>query len=145
MPHRTISVIGGLVMDLVTVTERMPQWGETVHATSFTKHVGGKGANSAVAAYRASRTNPSAVGSRTCVGVDAEGHRTRTPSSSNDSEPEEEEEEEEEGGGGGGGGGGRGGGGGGRGRGRGSEIQGRSIAAGGNDEHGRPTRSKLQS
>ena len=49
-----IAVVGGLVQDLITVTHRIPDPGETLKSLSFTQHPGGKGANSAVAAYRLS-------------------------------------------------------------------------------------------
>lgn len=55
---RTITVIGGFVMDLMTVTDRMPETGETINATQFETFAGGKGANSAVAAYRMSHNKP---------------------------------------------------------------------------------------
>ena len=58
MPTRTISVLGGLVQDLVTITDRIPKRGETIVANKFNSSPGGKGANSAVAAYRLSRANP---------------------------------------------------------------------------------------
>lgn len=44
-----ITVIGSLNYDLVTTAERVPNGGETVHATNFETHNGGKGANSALA------------------------------------------------------------------------------------------------
>lgn len=58
MPPCTIAIIGGLAVSLVTVTDRVPEMGETLNAQSFTKHLGGKGANSAVTAYRASHLKP---------------------------------------------------------------------------------------
>lgn len=46
------------MQDLTTVTDRLPDDGETVIATSFTMQAGGKGSNSAVAIYRLTRPNP---------------------------------------------------------------------------------------
>lgn len=48
-----VVVLGGLNMDLVVRTPRLPRPGETVEATSFATTPGGKGANQAVAAARA--------------------------------------------------------------------------------------------
>jgi ribokinase len=47
-----ITVLGSLNMDLVTVTEIMPQQGETITGQAFSTFPGGKGANQAVAAAR---------------------------------------------------------------------------------------------
>lgn len=47
-----IVVLGGINMDLVGTTERMPAPGETVFGQSFNTAPGGKGANQAVAAAR---------------------------------------------------------------------------------------------
>lgn len=47
-----IVVLGGINMDLVGMTERMPAPGETVFGQSFHTAPGGKGANQAVAAAR---------------------------------------------------------------------------------------------
>ena len=58
MSTYTIAVVGGLVTDLITRTERVPDRGETLTSIDFGTHHGGKGANSAVAAYRLSHTNP---------------------------------------------------------------------------------------
>ncbi|KAL4747500.1 Ribokinase-like protein [Aspergillus terricola var. indicus] len=58
MPPRKISVVGGLNMDLVFQTERMPAIGESMDGTALEYYPGGKGANTAVAAYRASHENP---------------------------------------------------------------------------------------
>lgn len=53
-PQRTptIVVFGGINMDLVATTARLPAPGETVFGTSFQTAPGGKGANQAVAAAR---------------------------------------------------------------------------------------------
>jgi ribokinase len=50
-----IRVIGSLNADMVSVTRRFPEPGETITATSFTTSAGGKGANQAVACGRLSR------------------------------------------------------------------------------------------
>lgn len=56
LPH--IQIIGSLNIDLVTITPRVPEGGETLTATSFATHPGGKGANQAAACARASRRRP---------------------------------------------------------------------------------------
>lgn len=58
-PHKTITIIGSLNMDLVTLTPYVPKGGETMTATSFSTGAGGKGANQAVACARLSRPKPS--------------------------------------------------------------------------------------
>lgn len=58
MPILTVSVLGGVAQDLITVVNRLPDDGETVVAKEFKMQGGGKGANSAVATYRLSRPNP---------------------------------------------------------------------------------------
>lgn len=47
-----VVVLGGINMDLVATSERMPSLGETVFGSSFHTAPGGKGANQAVAAVR---------------------------------------------------------------------------------------------
>ena len=47
-----IVVVGSLNLDLVVRMERMPEPGETVLASGYAEHAGGKGANQAVAAAR---------------------------------------------------------------------------------------------
>ncbi|KAL2010707.1 hypothetical protein VTN00DRAFT_6514 [Thermoascus crustaceus] len=54
-----IRVIGSLNADMVSVTPRFPEPGETITATSFFTSAGGKGANQAVACGRLSRPRPS--------------------------------------------------------------------------------------
>lgn len=54
-PH--VCIVGSLNVDYVTVTPRHPGPGETLTATSFSVHGGGKGANQAVAAGRSSFTS----------------------------------------------------------------------------------------
>ncbi|MEX2211983.1 MAG: ribokinase [Gaiellaceae bacterium] len=47
-----LTVVGSFNVDLVARCERLPQPGETVTDASFERHLGGKGANQAVAAAR---------------------------------------------------------------------------------------------
>ena len=53
-----IAVVGGINMDLVYETERAPDKGESLNATSIAYHPGGKGANTAIALYRSSHVKP---------------------------------------------------------------------------------------
>ncbi|KAK6581772.1 hypothetical protein PZA11_005469 [Diplocarpon coronariae] len=57
----TITVIGSLNYDLVSVTSRMPKAGETLKGISFHSGPGGKGGNQAVAVARLSHNNPRAI------------------------------------------------------------------------------------
>ncbi|OAO77180.1 Ribokinase [Geobacillus stearothermophilus] len=52
MARPSITVIGSLNMDLVTVAARFPNQGETILGEQFLTTPGGKGANQAVAAAR---------------------------------------------------------------------------------------------
>jgi ribokinase len=65
MTSKTISVIGSLNVDLVTITPRVPSGGETLTASSFSTGPGGKGANQAVACARLSRLKPTSTSSPT--------------------------------------------------------------------------------
>ncbi|WP_324928596.1 PfkB family carbohydrate kinase [Actinophytocola sp.] len=47
-----VVVVGGAVMDLISVVEKLPEKGESVQATSFQMNPGGKGLNLAVAGAR---------------------------------------------------------------------------------------------
>ncbi len=47
-----VLVVGSFVMDLIAVTERFPQAGETIIGTDFSTATGGKGANQAIQAAR---------------------------------------------------------------------------------------------
>ncbi|KAI9744318.1 MAG: hypothetical protein M1818_002470 [Claussenomyces sp. TS43310] len=53
-----ISVVGGLNMDMVIETWRVPGVGESMDGTSLDNYPGGKGANTAIATYRASHIKP---------------------------------------------------------------------------------------
>ncbi|KAI1982403.1 putative ribokinase [Ophidiomyces ophidiicola] len=64
-----IRIIGSLNVDMVTVTARFPDPGETLTATSFATSAGGKGANQAVACGRLSRPRP---GSASHAGIQHE-------------------------------------------------------------------------
>jgi ribokinase len=64
-----IVVIGSANVDLVTRVERLPAPGETVLATGYAEHPGGKGANQAIAATRLGR----AVSFVGVVGEDGHG------------------------------------------------------------------------
>src|SRR6266487_2178335 len=57
----TIAIIGGLTVDLVTVADHLPDKGESLNVNSFSKHLGGKGAVTAVAVFRASHRKPNGV------------------------------------------------------------------------------------
>ncbi|KAL4750100.1 hypothetical protein BDW72DRAFT_176666 [Aspergillus terricola var. indicus] len=54
----TIRVIGSLNADMVSVTPRFPEAGETITSSSYFTSAGGKGANQAVACGRLSRSQP---------------------------------------------------------------------------------------
>ncbi|OQV14949.1 Ribokinase [Hypsibius exemplaris] len=47
-----VVVVGSLMIDLVSVVDRIPKLGETIHGRSFQQNFGGKGANQCVAAGR---------------------------------------------------------------------------------------------
>ncbi|KXG51385.1 Ribokinase [Penicillium griseofulvum] len=56
-----IRVIGSLNADMVSVTPRFPDPGETITSSSYFTSAGGKGANQAVACGRMSRTKPTST------------------------------------------------------------------------------------
>lgn len=66
-----VVVVGSSNLDLVASVERLPGPGETVLATDYHEHPGGKGLNQAVAARRAG----AATAFVTCLGTDAAGDR----------------------------------------------------------------------
>ncbi|KAK6497686.1 hypothetical protein TWF481_012090 [Arthrobotrys musiformis] len=59
MAPRSIAVVGGINMDMIYSVDRVPGAGESKDAISLVQCPGGKGANTAVAAYRTSHRNPS--------------------------------------------------------------------------------------
>ncbi|KAL9058182.1 MAG: hypothetical protein Q9162_001906 [Coniocarpon cinnabarinum] len=69
MSFLTVSVLGGVVQDLCTFTNRIPSDGETVVASAFSMAPGGKGSNSAVAVYRLTRRNQKRVLTLTSISV----------------------------------------------------------------------------
>lgn len=69
MRKPTITVIGSINVDLVTVTNRLPEQGETLKGETFETKSGGKGANQAVAAARLG-AKVQMIG---CVGDDKNG------------------------------------------------------------------------
>ncbi|KAK6524569.1 hypothetical protein TWF281_011473 [Arthrobotrys megalospora] len=62
MVGRSIAIVGGLNMDMIFSVDRVPDVGESKDALSLVQCPGGKGANTAVAAYRASHFKPSREG-----------------------------------------------------------------------------------
>lgn len=58
MAPRIISIIGGLDADLIMVTNRVPEGGESMLANNYHEALGGKGANSAIATYRTCHKRP---------------------------------------------------------------------------------------
>ncbi|ERN51821.1 ribokinase [Alkalihalophilus marmarensis] len=68
-----IAVVGSINVDLVMVTSRIPEIGETVIGTDFRQLFGGKGANQAISAARLGG-NVSFIG---CIGDDDYGLRAK--------------------------------------------------------------------
>jgi ribokinase len=68
-PKSTITVVGSLNVDYVTVTSRLPHPGETFKAISFAQGFGGKGANQAIACARLSQASASSDSSARDVTV----------------------------------------------------------------------------
>ncbi|KAH8432030.1 ribokinase [Aspergillus melleus] len=71
----TIRVIGSLNVDMVSVTPRFPEAGETITSSSYFISAGGKGANQAVACGRLSRSknDPSPPSGKSPVKVEMVG------------------------------------------------------------------------
>ena len=72
-PGRVV-VVGSINVDLVVSTPRLPRPGETVLGREFARHLGGKGANQAVAAARAG-ASVTMIGA---VGRDVDGDESMT-------------------------------------------------------------------
>lgn len=68
-----IRVIGSLNVDMVSVTPRLPDAGETITISSYFMSAGGKGANQAVACGRTSRAQSSATDNKTLINVEILG------------------------------------------------------------------------
>jgi ribokinase len=80
----TVCVVGGLNMDLVVKSPRLPSEGETLTGGVFSTFPGGKGANQAVAAARlgaavamVGRVGTDAFGQRLVQSLETEGVNTR--------------------------------------------------------------------
>ena len=58
MPDRTIAIVGGLTRRIIAEVNHMPDPSETVITNTYDSHTGGRGAFSAVAAYRQSHYKP---------------------------------------------------------------------------------------
>ena len=57
-----VAVVGGMIMDLIFETERMPAPDESLDAKSLVYKPGGKGSNTAVAIYRTQHNRPGRTG-----------------------------------------------------------------------------------
>ena len=53
-----VAVVGSLTHEIILETERIPRLGDSIAGTSLVTAHGGKGANIAIAAYRASHKKP---------------------------------------------------------------------------------------
>lgn len=75
-PNKTITILGSLNYDLVTTAVTIPGPGETLAASSFTEHNGGKGANQALSCSLL-RADESALTVKMigCVGDDVFGEK----------------------------------------------------------------------
>lgn len=75
-----VAVIGGINMDLLMHVHRTPDVGKSMDALSLAHLPGGKGANTAIAAYRTSRPKPSegnAAGGQGTTSSAAHNHNQR--------------------------------------------------------------------
>lgn len=72
-----ITVIGSLNYDLVTFTPKVPDAGETLQATSFENHLGGKGLNEALACARLSKNGSTRVRMIGKIGSDSFGNELK--------------------------------------------------------------------
>lgn len=77
----TITVVGSLNYDLVTINDRFPEAGETISAQQFETHCGGKGSNQALACCRLRSTD--SIGNIKikmigCVGPDSFGEELKS-------------------------------------------------------------------
>ncbi|KAF2015739.1 ribokinase [Aaosphaeria arxii CBS 175.79] len=61
MAPQVIAVIGSLMANMMMVTDRIPDGGETIMALEYIELLGGKGCNAAVAAYRTSHKRPTEI------------------------------------------------------------------------------------
>lgn len=64
-----IRVVGSLNVDMVSVTPRLPDAGETITASSYFTSAGGKGANQAVACGRLSRSHNTSSSSKATTNI----------------------------------------------------------------------------
>ncbi|KAF5092609.1 hypothetical protein D0Z03_002780 [Geotrichum reessii] len=78
MATNSITVIGSLNYDVVTTSSRIPQAGETIAATNFETHNGGKGSNQALACAKL-RADCAVTAVRLvgCVGADPFGENIK--------------------------------------------------------------------
>ena len=61
MAPKTIAVIGAMFAELVMISDRYPDRGESLLGEEFYEGPGGKGANAAIATYRSSHANPATL------------------------------------------------------------------------------------
>jgi ribokinase len=66
-PQPITAIIGSLSTDQIVITHRLPDYGESLTASSFHVRCGGKGANTSVAAYRLSHKKPRSPNTETTV------------------------------------------------------------------------------
>jgi ribokinase len=61
MAPQVIAVIGSLMVNMMMITDRVPDRGETIMAIEYFEQLGGKGCNAAIAAYRTSHRRPTEI------------------------------------------------------------------------------------